>query len=485
MSNSNYYSTTYYPTPRAVIERMFEGIDIKGKTVLDPSAGMGAILDYVRYSNASNFKQYAIEIDFNFQKSLQGKGYNVIDSDFLQYSGTHSFDLIMMNPPFDQGCKHLLKAISIARGGCKIVCLLNEETLKNPHTLERKDLLNKIDQMGGEVSFIGSAFDTSERKTGVGVAMVKITMPSAVKGFDFDFNANNAPVIDMQNTSEDAGLQRYDKIKAYCDAYNNAINSVQDLYDSINRFSLYAGAFCDKYACDKMITCFSSVVTDRKESYSQAHNILALSLQEVAWSKIFSESRISSILTEKARKDFEEKRVAMGGYDLNPSNINAAFGAILGQMGNIQSQCISDAFDLVTRASEKNRGYFGESWKTNSHYMVCSKFILQFYDRWFIPGCHAHRTISDLDRALCMISGVSFVDIKSSASELRDCFGLGRIIKDETESHFFTMKIFKKGTVHFKFKDESLRAEFNRRACEARGWQLPESETFSGKQRRK
>lgn len=43
------YSKTYYPTPIEVIERMIEPYKdgIKKMNILEPSAGMGAILDYL------------------------------------------------------------------------------------------------------------------------------------------------------------------------------------------------------------------------------------------------------------------------------------------------------------------------------------------------------------------------------------------------------------------------------------------------------
>lgn len=54
------------------------------------------------------------------------------------------YDLIVMNPPFENGVKHLLKALEMqSRNGGSIVCLLNAETIKNQCTNERITL-NRI-----------------------------------------------------------------------------------------------------------------------------------------------------------------------------------------------------------------------------------------------------------------------------------------------------------------------------------------------------
>ena len=54
------------------------------------------------------------------------------------------YDLIIMNPPFDNGDKHLLKAIDLQKNGGAIICLLNAETLKNPYSKYKKRFNIKI-----------------------------------------------------------------------------------------------------------------------------------------------------------------------------------------------------------------------------------------------------------------------------------------------------------------------------------------------------
>ena len=79
-------------------------------------------------------------------------------------------DIVIMNPPFSEGAKHLLKAWDFIHDG-EVICLLNEETIKNPYTEERKRLVQIIEQFGN-VEYLGDCFSTAEHKTSVNVAMV-------------------------------------------------------------------------------------------------------------------------------------------------------------------------------------------------------------------------------------------------------------------------------------------------------------------------
>jgi hypothetical protein len=62
-----------------------------------------------------------------------------------------------MNPPFENGDQHFLKAWDIMRNG-DIVCLLNAETLKNPYSERRKTVLKIIEDNNGTIEYIQDAF---------------------------------------------------------------------------------------------------------------------------------------------------------------------------------------------------------------------------------------------------------------------------------------------------------------------------------------
>jgi hypothetical protein len=181
----HFYTKNFYPTPRDLVNVMvgpyLEDIRNNRRSILDPSAGVGDMLNGVKYHNYSKGwhrdktrNLYAIEINTEFHPILREKGYRIIGEDFLQFSGSHDFDYIFMNPPFDRGAEHLLKAWDILKDGT-IRCLLNAETLANPYTRNRQLLSEIIDEYEGEVEFLGERFVTGVRPTHVEIALVTLT----------------------------------------------------------------------------------------------------------------------------------------------------------------------------------------------------------------------------------------------------------------------------------------------------------------------
>lgn len=480
----SYYNKNYYPTPNNVIDTMIEGLDLSRKSVLDPSAGMGAILDRIKYKCK---KTYAIEIEDNFQSVLKDKGHTVLHTDFLTYSGTHAFDYIIMNPPFDNGAKHFLKALEILRPGSTLVCLLNWETIDNPYTEDRTRLIKEVNRYDGQIVNLGNAFNESERKTNVSVGMIKLTKPSLDEMvLDFPNMANSKinHIDDVEGLNE---VERYDAITSYCRAYQRAVDQLPILYKAIKDMSLYTSPFITTYVLKDMIKALIESMTDtyNKGTYTDTHNEFVSNFQSRAWAKLFEDSKITGLMTEKVKADFESKRKLMGGFDLNPENILLAFGAIYNQRDQIQNACIVEAFNWLTQYSEKNRSYFGETWKTNSHYVVGSKIILPVTTSYGSVCYRSMERMDDLDRALCLVTGKSFNQIIRASESIKGCYSYSSLKETECKSEFFKIKLYLKGTAHLTFKDETVRTMFNRMACADLGWQLPENETFKGKNKRR
>ena len=172
------YNPDLFPTPEHLVRRMLAKVDFRNqkiKNILEPSAGLGHIVDYIN-KDMNKYNSYnisAIEIDNNCRNQLLLKNINVIDSDFLAYNGLEQFDLIIANFPFSDGDKHLHKALDILFSG-QIVCLLNAETIKNPYSNSRKDLVQKLNKLDAKIEYIKDAFLDADRKTNVETALIYI-----------------------------------------------------------------------------------------------------------------------------------------------------------------------------------------------------------------------------------------------------------------------------------------------------------------------
>ena len=100
----------FYPTPESLAREIVEIAEIRpGERTLEPSAGQGNIAQFMPSPDC-------IELDPKNRAVLEERGFRVVGEDFLKFTPSASYDVIVMNPPFckQQDALHILKAISIA-----------------------------------------------------------------------------------------------------------------------------------------------------------------------------------------------------------------------------------------------------------------------------------------------------------------------------------------------------------------------------------
>ncbi len=96
----------YFPSPPTVVKQMIDGLIRFGlddiHTILEPSAGNGAIIAGLKEYLPEHIRITAVEVDPARVATLQQyfPEINVVQADFLQWQPEHQFDAIMMNPPF-------------------------------------------------------------------------------------------------------------------------------------------------------------------------------------------------------------------------------------------------------------------------------------------------------------------------------------------------------------------------------------------------
>ena len=150
---------------------------------------------------------------------------------------------------------------------------------------------------------------------------------------------------------------------------------------------------------------------------------------------------------------------------------------IIGTRDQIMNRAITEAIDNFTKHTHENR-YNVEGWKTNSGHLLNKKFISGWIAEHSYSGGLQLRTyqcrnvdyLKDLMKAICYITGTNFDSLKKDYE--------WKSMKPNTwyEWHpFFDFKVFKKGSAHFKFRDEKVWELVNRTYAKIKGQVLPES----------
>lgn len=121
----------FYWTPDMVISQIINKTYLSKKgeyqydksryKVLEPSCGDGRILDFLKDYNADTF---GIEYDIKRSNEARAKGHNVLQDNFLEVDPTPEYDLVIMNPPFNQYKKHIEHAKKFLKSGGQLICVL-------------------------------------------------------------------------------------------------------------------------------------------------------------------------------------------------------------------------------------------------------------------------------------------------------------------------------------------------------------------------
>ena len=474
---TNLFSKELYPTPPEVIERMMMGEDYVGKTILEPSAGTGNIVGWLQQNGAG--RVIACEIDSRLRQVL-GDKCEIIDTDFLQVSSEQvsHIDMIVMNPPFSNADEHILHAWEIAPSGCTIVALCNTNTIDYYHYDRKKAILKQTVEQNGNHEKLGRVFSNSERNTDVCVSLVKLYKPGSGEdefaGFfteEDDYEERNPGVEGLMpyNAVRDI-VNRYVMAVQMFDSAMNAANEINAITKDNDCFPIRFGAFNNT----------GQVTRDQYKN----------ELQKASWRWIFKKLDMQRFVTKSIREKINQLVESQQAVPFTMKNVYRLLDMIVQTHGQRMQSTLEEAFDAICSFSAEN-STAGETWKTNSNYMVNRKFIvpgITQYDQWthYVSLSYYDRyktSVTDIHLALCHLTGTP--PPKDYTEEFSCVIRNMKLPWGEWgEWGFFRIKGFKKGTMHFEFKDEEVWAKFNQAVASARGWQVG-STTHAAKNRKK
>lgn len=501
------FDKEFYPTPKALIEKMLEPYRyrngklsrfddlkysaLKDLSILEPSAGKGDILDFIK-DNADRYagiKIHAIEKNHELQSILKDKEYPVVADDFLSYNDSYFYDLIIMNPPFSNGDEHLLKAVEIATE-TEIICLLNAETIRNPYTKRRKLLLEKIDQYGS-YEFLKDEFTQAERRTGVEVAIVRLSVKKENQSFDFNFGDFDESDLNFDFDVQNNQVARQDLIGNM----NLRYEEVREHYKEFLRAEAKYKHFRDLFMKGEQIFYKNNIELESGEP-KQKYNHLSQNLKTFMWRKVIKRLDIEKYMSHKVKTNFEAYIKQQTNMAFTKENVASFFQTIMNNRVNIWDQAVVDVFEMLTDYYKDNRNHI-EGWRTNDRYKINRKIILPNWCEWqtsymsdsniksygaeFKVDYRHKDKYNDIDKVLDFLSGRETTHDYTINDTLERHFeNIGRVRQGEKfqntcESRYFKIKFFKKGTVHLEFKDKKLWDLFNMTACAAKNW-LPDNE---------
>jgi predicted RNA methylase len=167
-------SAEYYPTPADVAELMIDMAGLEaGMTVLEPSAGLGAIAAKAAPLVAS---VHCIERDWQLAERLRATGIgDVRCADFLEVP-PEPYDRVLMNPPFGDGAdlRHVLHAELFLKPGGRLLSVMaaGVEFRQDRKWAAFRSL---VEGRGGWITRLP---DDSFKQAGTGVGTVIVVIPA-------------------------------------------------------------------------------------------------------------------------------------------------------------------------------------------------------------------------------------------------------------------------------------------------------------------
>ena len=162
----------FFETPDIIARRLIDIACISdGETVLEPSAGRGAIAKLINNKNRCN----CVELNEENREYLFDNGFSLVGYDFLKH--TQKYDVIVANPPFSkqQDISHVLHMIELSNR-C-VVSVMSASVLfrDNKKTTEFR---NTIASLGGKIE---SLPDKSFVKSGTNVRTCILHVEKKIK----------------------------------------------------------------------------------------------------------------------------------------------------------------------------------------------------------------------------------------------------------------------------------------------------------------
>ena len=499
----------FYPTPSPIAGELFAGVDWKGiKSILEPSAGKGDLLDFAMkvktgfrdsWGHHTRIKDReldidCIELDENLRHILSGKGYRVIHDDFLSFRTWKRYDLIIMNPPFSEGDRHLIRALELCKNGGQIACILNAETIRNPYTKTRQVLMKRLHECNARIRFVDNAFIKAERKADVEIALVNVIIPA---------EANDTSILDdlkkANNWGDERGvseneiapsglverlvreydvlcatgielMRKYDGVKKYIMTGKDSTYDKPIIGITIN------GHSCDNYSRHDRINKFLRVARRRY------------------WQELFDLPEIRDRMTSAMKSEYDSTVSEMQDYEFSEFNVRQVLDRIMSQLNEGVEAAILKCFDKLSNEhayhediQNENIHYFN-GWKTNKAHYVNKKCI--------IPTCGCFATSYKPDKHGRYHDVYTHIDPRSCFAVLDDLekaldyldkgethrVNLARMLEMAANDYetkvsckYVNVRFYKKGTCHIEFYDRSqkLLDRLNIYAARHRAWLPP------------
>lgn len=481
----------FYPTPRKTIAKMLEGIskDTFRGSILDMGAGKGDISDYIKEQAEAYDSYYSrrgadidvIEINEELQHILKGKEYRLIHDDIRTFNTHRCYDLIVANFPFSIGDECLQRALYLVENnGGQLRCLVNAETIRNPYTPLRKELVKKLTDLNAELEYLVDHFTDAERSTEVEAVLIKVLVKKESSSVILDSLQKSEVVEDADFAGDSLVSNNY--LEQVIEHYNYECRVGKSLineYYSVMPHIMSAIKREGKEDYSKPLITLK--VGERSSGEAGITNAYLEGVREKYWAILIRDSSFTSSFTSNIVEDLERKLKELRQYDFSLFNIRELEKELKSKITQGINDSILKMFEEFSCKyswyKDSDNLHYYNGWASNKAHKINSKIILPINgteatyskeQRW---NYYIRKRLHDMVKVFDFLARdrdtdtLQLVGNAMHFAEQRQDFTL--------DLRYFTIKFYKKGTCHIKFMDMELLEKFNIYGSQRKGWLPP------------
>ncbi len=425
----------------------------------------------------------AVEINPEHHAQLREQGAMILGYDFMTIESLASVDQIIMNPPFQDGAKHVLHAWDKVYNA-EIVAIVNAETVRNPYSQDRKRLVELIEKHGS-VEFKQDQFvDNVDRKTDVEIALIYLEkIPEGI--FDLHTALNGLAQGDIAKGPEIE--------PEVCQALALPENFVENVYHrftkAVNaaRLAAEASAIATQASNNLGLSleqmqakgvgneCGRDSIAIRKTA-NDAFQLRYNELKRQAWAQIIRSSLLTNKLSNQARRKVEAEAEVIYQLEFSVANVHGFLAGLFASMGDIYADMVCGLFDTIIGRSNDNVAFY-KSWKSNERHrfgmrIKRTRFIIPNFELSWGGNLtyNSEQFLADIDKVFGYLHGVT-----EPYEGLVNAFKRNGVNGSERVStRYFDFRIYRQaGTLHFYPKSQDVVEKLNRFVGARRQW-LPD-----------
>lgn len=463
----------FYPTPESLFYTLMNGKRGLGGKILEPSAGGGDLIKHIeKLARRNNVQIDAIESDSRLIGVLMGEGINVVWNDFLTYETYKEYDYIVMNPPFSNGVDHVLKALEIAEkqiSRCELYIIVNKETIDNPYSSKRKELLRKLDEHDAKIRYVSEGFVDAERTTDVEVALINVSVEKKGRGKSI---YDRILFTEATKTEESLSTALSTYVKP---------NEISEKLRKIERLILEYEMACElsreAYRVTSEKTQFMDYISAVNKSSDNSPGSLYLyaskeftasdlneelsRLRRGYWALILDTDEIKGKLTNDAIGELNKRLSSSNEMEINLVNVEMLIMALSYNRRDILTESVVSIFQKITKYHMKEYSaniHYYNGWKTNDAFKINKKIV--------IPIKHIFEPVWDFNDDYEKINR----DVRDYINDIVKAFQLidpdvsnefTSISNQEFENALLRFRMFKNGNIHVWISDLTLLSKLN------------------------